>query len=89
VFFGFLSLWGGFFRFRCMTPPSPLLETLFSASFSWEGSWILLSGVFSRREMYFYVFFSRRVISGVGMMVAYVFLRNGHVVAPHSHESEQ
>jgi len=25
VVFGFLSCGGGFFRFRCMTPPPPLL----------------------------------------------------------------
>jgi hypothetical protein len=58
VVFRFLSLWGGFFRFRCMTPPSPLLETLLSVSFSWVGSWIRLSGVFFRRIMYFSVLFS-------------------------------
>ena len=39
--------------------------------------------------MYFFLFFSRRIISGERMMVAHVFLRKGCVVPPHSHEGEQ
>ena len=48
-----------------------------------------MDGIFFRRKTYFYVFFSRRIVSGERVMAAHFFLRKGAVVPAHSHESEQ
>ena len=51
-------LWiGACFLGGCVTPPLPFFRGGFSGSFSWEESWIRLTGLFFRIFLYFILVF--------------------------------